>query len=636
MRWPNKRRTRSDNDEGLEEESSADVQEVADEEAEGSENEMTVEVKVEVENGVEEDLGGEQEEEEEEEEKITTGEVHEVKQKKKKKRRKKKTRTEKKAAEDERRRQKQKNVQVDDDDEGNDGVEVEYVSENIDIPKWDPNYAAFSKIFEAFKIEQKLDKKKEEEPKQPVQPVKQKPIIDPILNDDDSDDDEEGGTEEDVPKLSKKKLKRASRMEIAQLKQLVSRPDVVEMHDVNSRDPKLLVYLKAYKNTVPVPRHWCFKRKYLAGKRGFIKPPFELPDFIKQTGIMEMRAAMQEKEESKAASAKARSKIRPKLGKIDIDYQKLHDAFFKYQTKPKMTIHGDLYYEGKEFEIKLKEKKPGDLSDDLHTALGMPIGPGKELIPPPWLIAMQRYGPPPSYPNLKIPGLNAAIPDGASFGYHAGGWGKPPVDEMGKPLYGDVFGTQTDEIPATVEEEIVDKTPWGELESESESEDESEDEEEEEDATGMVTPGDAGLITPSGLSSVGAGLETPDMIELRKKKEIEDAMETGGETPALFTILNEKRAAVGAAMMGSAHTYDIGLTTPKKAGEGVEITLDPSELELEPAAMAAKYDDTIKEREAALNREDLSDMVAEHAAKKKRKKPTESGKGAKKYKEFKF
>ena len=27
------------------------------------------------------------------------------------------------------------------------------------------------------------------------------------------------------------------------------------------------------------------------------------------------------------------------------------------------------------------------------------------------------------------------------FGYHAGGWGKPPVDEHGKPLYGDVFGT---------------------------------------------------------------------------------------------------------------------------------------------------------------------------------------------------
>lgn len=108
-----------------------------------------------------------------------------------------------------------------------------------------------------------------------------------------------------------------------------------------------------------------------------------------------------------------------------------------------MTIHGDLYYEGKEFETRLKEKKPGDLSEELRTALGMPVGPNANKVPPPWLIAMQRYGPPPSYPNLKIPGLNAPIPEGCSFGYHAGGWGKPPVDENGKPLYGDVFGTQT-------------------------------------------------------------------------------------------------------------------------------------------------------------------------------------------------
>jgi len=59
----------------------------------------------------------------------------------------------------------------------------------------------------------------------------------------------------------------------------------------------------------------------------------------------------------------------------------------------------------------LKEKKPGDLSDELRTALGTPIGPNNQLVPPPWLIAMQRYGPPPSYPSLKIPGLNAPIPE---------------------------------------------------------------------------------------------------------------------------------------------------------------------------------------------------------------------------------
>lgn len=35
------------------------------------------------------------------------------------------------------------------------------------------------------------------------------------------------------------------------------------------------------------------------------------------------------------------------------------------------------------------------------------------------------------------------IPQGAQWGYHPGGWGKPPVDEYNQPLYGDVFGIST-------------------------------------------------------------------------------------------------------------------------------------------------------------------------------------------------
>lgn len=69
---------------------------------------------------------------------------------------------------------------------------------------------------------------------------------------------------EDKPKISKKKLRVMSRPSIAELKavnlfqiqwlqqqhlkflsfQSVSRPDVVEWHDVTSKDPKLLVNLK--------------------------------------------------------------------------------------------------------------------------------------------------------------------------------------------------------------------------------------------------------------------------------------------------------------------------------------------------------------------------------------------------------
>ena len=46
------------------------------------------------------------------------------------------------------------------------------------------------------------------------------------------------------------------------------------------------------------------------------------------------------------------------------------------------------------------------------------------------------------------------------------------------------------------------------------------------------------------------------MIELRKRR-IEDAMDQGGDTPALYTILPEKKQSVGGAMMGSAHVYDM-------------------------------------------------------------------------------
>lgn len=59
------------------------------------------------------------------------------------------------------------------------------------------------------------------------------------------------------------------------------------------------------------------------------------------------------------------------------------------------------------------------------------------------------------------------------------------------------------------------------------------------------------------MTSIPAGMETPDMIELRKRKNIEEAMEVGAEQQPLYTVLAEKRISVGAAMMGSAHVYDM-------------------------------------------------------------------------------
>ncbi|XP_037709176.1 splicing factor 3B subunit 2 [Drosophila subpulchrella] len=531
-------------------------------------------------------------------------------------------------------------------------VTIEYVPEKITIADLAPMYRQFYRVFEIFKLENKpkpAEKDKSSIDSESV--TKDKKAADKLLEDEDDDADDDDEHKEDKEKLSKRKLKKLTRLSVAELKQLVSRPDVVEMHDVTARDPKLLVQLKAYRNTVQVPRHWCFKRKYLQGKRGIEKPPFDLPAFIKKTGIMEMRESLQEREDAKTLKAKMRERVRPKMGKIDIDYQKLHDAFFKWQTKPRMTIHGDLYYEGKEFETRLKEKKPGDLSEELRIALGMPVGPNSHKIPPPWLIAQQRYGPPPSYPNLKIPGLNAPIPDGTSFGYHAGGWGKPPVDENGKPLYGDVFGTNILDLDNGIDEADIERNQWGELESESEesSEEEEEDGEDlgdQQDETGLVTPVE-GLVTPSGLTSVPAGMETPENIELRKKK-IEAEMEDN-ETPVLYQVLPEKRTdRIGASMMGSTHVYDVSgggankqppvRSTTDREGI-VELALDPSELDMDNDAMAQRYEQQMREQQNHLQKEDLSDMLAEHVARQKSKRKrqqTDPAKTTKKYKEFKF
>lgn len=277
--------------------------------------------------------------------------------------------------------------------DADDDVQVEYVPDKITVADLAPMYRQFYRVFELFKLEDRAAIAAKEAAQASADEKAaqlKKDAVKQLMLDEDDDDLDEDQQADDKERLSKRKLKKLTRLSVAELKQLVQRPDVVEMHDVTARDPKLLVQLKAHRNTVQVPRHWCFKRKYLQGKRGIEKPPFDLPAFIKKTGIMEMRASLQEKDEAKTLKAKMRERARPKMGKIDIDYQKLHDAFFKWQTKPRMTIHGDLYYEGKEFETRLKEKKPGDLSEELRTALGMPIGPNCHKIPPPWLIAQQR------------------------------------------------------------------------------------------------------------------------------------------------------------------------------------------------------------------------------------------------------
>jgi splicing factor 3B subunit 2 len=521
---------------------------------------------------------------------------------------------------------------------------VEYVSEQLDLTG--AALEAFSEVFSRFQFDTEDTQVKPEDPSKG----------EVIYWDDEIAGETDSEAEGEKKPLSKKKQRKLNRLTVAELKQLVSKPEVVEWTDVSAADPRLLLHLKCYRNTIPIPAHWSAKRDYLQGKRGIEKPPFQLPSYIADTGIATQRDAIKEKEANMSLKAKTRERVQPKMGKIDIDYQKLHDAFFKFQTKPPLTGFGEMYYEGKEFETSLKEKRPGDLSPELVEALSIP-----PLAPPPWLISMQRFGPPPSYPTLRIPGLNAPIPEGAQWGFHPGGWGKPPLDEYNRPLYGDVFGV----LPKTNDTAVgepVDKNFWGELEPEEDEEEEESDEEEEEEeeeaeaapADGLQTP--SGLATPSGMASVvstvAAGLETPDFLELRKTTTAPVRDESGNRQ--LYSVLPEKQTSVR-GLMGSERGYDVsgvsGATVPvlkeergtkRKAG-GVDVSLDASELEgLSEDELRRRYD--AQSRGSAgvpgqgPGREDFSEMVAKEMAKKRQKMEAdrERGKKDKGGRDFKF
>ena len=195
--------------------------------------------------------------------------------------------------------------------------------------------------------------------------------------------------------ISKKQQKRNKLKQISRLKLMVERPDLVEVWDLTSPDPALLIQLKAAPNTVEVPRHWTQKKKFLQGKKGFFRRVFKLPEAIERTGIAKLRDPMAERDSLRMVKQKIRERMAPRLGKIDIDYQVLHDAFFKHSVKPKLTAFGDIYFEGKEEAMKMRGFRPGVISASLREALGISEG-----APPPWLPAMQKFGPPPAYPNV--------------------------------------------------------------------------------------------------------------------------------------------------------------------------------------------------------------------------------------------
>ena len=260
------------------------------------------------------------------------------------------------------------------------------------------------KVFDLFekKIEnqnkkiESLIKEKNLIQKEKIQKEKEK------NSDDSSSEEEKELIPEESRKKRKKKIKEEGPSTLADLKAKAPYPEVVEPWDTNANDPELLIHFKCMPNTVPVPIHWAQNGKYLQSQRGKVRKPYKLPDYIEATGISRIRLI--ELPVHISLQQKTRRRMRPKLGRTDIDYQILYDAFFKYQTKKRLTKLGEVYYEGKETDKRMSKYRPGKLSKNLRNALGI-----SSTTIPPFVQNMQRYGPPPAYPFLKIPGVN--IPD---------------------------------------------------------------------------------------------------------------------------------------------------------------------------------------------------------------------------------
>ncbi|KAK5719625.1 hypothetical protein LTR17_015252, partial [Elasticomyces elasticus] len=252
-----------------------------------------------------------------------------------------------------------------------------------------------------------------------------------------------------------------------------------------------------------------------------------------------------------------------------------------------------------------------------------------------------------------------------------GGYGKPPLDESGRPLWGgDVFGLGEVEKEGEVGES-VDKSLWGELQVFEEEEEEEEDEDEEDDedgdgdeedgGKGTETPFGTGLETPGGITSTvptdfggihSMGGEEFNLRKQRRGTETEDSVHPRSAGQVL-----QERAIRAEGFFGGEKAYNLnqqGMSGPgahpppppnvpvlgadggsgrkRKAGD-LDVSVDPEALEREDRLskdeVRRQYE--AQQRSAAagsgwvgggggtVDQEDLSQMIAEESAKRRRR-----------------
>lgn len=395
-----------------------------------------------------------------------------------------------------------------------------------------PLYAQFHSVFDKFlgvnDVQSNLNPERGE-------------VVNEIDENDENESSESESDEEE--NVSKRQLRKRNKIPLATLKASTSRPQVVEWYDVDAHDPYILIDIKSQPNVVQVPEHWSSKREYLSSRRGIEKLPFQLPKFIRDTGIQDMR-----NNDDLTLKQQQREKVQPKMGKLDIDYQKLHDAFFKFQSKPRLFGYGDIYFEGREgmdeYGDEIARIKPGVVSKSLRHALGMQEN--DLAAPPPWLDIMINIGKPPAYANLLIPGLDMEY---SNDGYKS-------------------FNFE-DEFDALSKEMEVNGTHWGALEDVEDTSEEEEEEDDEDHAYNLESeidqiryvdnddnePDESG--NKVAISHYG-GIKSRDNVE---------SSHDDSEPKQLYTVIKENRSKSGDELINTEFGYEISNKTNIKERE---------------------------------------------------------------------
>ncbi len=224
---------------------------------------------------------------------------------------------------------------------------------------------------------------------------------------------------------------------------------------------------------------------------------------------------------------------------------------------------------------------------------------------------------------MKIPGLNAPLPnEHCQYGYHPGGWGKPPVDAFGRPLYGgNPFGkpgkadddSMLNVTLVTSDGKALARANWGALPNAEFAQveevidvDDDDDEEESSEEEMAESDGEVEEQQTDGTESV---LPLPAIIPTTAPGDLRK--QPGDETPLvsatpkqLYQVLDQTKAdssAQAGVVFGSEVSYIVPVATAPTAvpvPEGAESVLSkalPSSLE--SAKQKRKFDDDDEESE---------------------------------------